>query len=50
MIKWLLRDHKESSRAVLSEDETRMQQLLEKGADINVKDYSGKLPLHHAVS
>lgn len=36
--------------AVQREDETKIQQLLKKGMNINVKDRHGRTPLHRAVS
>lgn len=42
LINWLFRYNEDLLRAVWSEDETKLQQALEKGADVNMKNKNEK--------
>ncbi|MCJ1462090.1 hypothetical protein MMC07_000690 [Pseudocyphellaria aurata] len=49
LVNWLFRNNTKFCKAVQSEGETKIRELLEKGVDINMRDEHGMTPLHHAV-
>ncbi|MCJ1469064.1 hypothetical protein MMC07_007696 [Pseudocyphellaria aurata] len=49
LLNWLFRNDTKLRKAVQSEGETKIQELLEGRVDINRRDDHGMTPLHHAV-